>query len=294
LTPEAWRRQACKWQSADGLSDNTIYYDNCRDGGDADWCAYACTDATAGNSWYFESEKEHACDNDDWESDRVIDWDEVNSTFVEIRDGCMNDLNADQCANICDAPEYELIPDDVRELACAWREADNLGDGEIFYTRCRDNGELAWCQYACIDATNGNSWYYDYEREEACDAVASDSDSSDDEEGEEVAADDDGTEAVADSTEADAAADRKRMMKQKMIDMRAHEAKMAAKRSTAGVSLASKGVEVQSESSNAGYYIAGASILSAAAVAFIVMKKKGEKVSSEPLLASDDGFKASM
>ena len=54
------------------------------------------------------------------------------------------------------------------------------------------------------------------------------------------------------------------------------------------------GVDVQSESSNAGYYIAGASLLSAAAVTFIVMKKEGEKVSSEPLLASDDGFKASM
>ena len=179
-----------------------------------------------------------------------------------------------------------------------------MDDDEIFNTRCRDNGELAWCQYACIDATNGNSWYYDYEREEACDAVASDSDSDsdssdDEEEGEPVPAEDDVAEEVvadvaADAAEAVAAADRKRMMKQKMIDMRAHEAKMAAKRSTAGVSLASKGVEVESQSSNAGYYIAGASILSAAAVAFIVMKKKGEKVSSEPLLASDDDFKATM
>lgn len=61
-----------------------------------------------------------------------------------------------------------------------------------------------------------------------------------------------------------------------------------------GARLALKDVVAESESSNAGYYIAGASVLSAAAVAFFVMKKKGEKVASEPLLATDDEFKAAM
>ena len=145
---------------------------------------------------------------------QVIDGDYDDTTFAEIRDGCMNDLNADQCAIICAAPENEIISEDVRSLACVWQEAKDLDESNIFNTRCRAWDELEWCQYVCIDAANGNTWYWDSEVEEACAAVA--------------------------------AADRKRMMNQKMIDMRAHEAKMAAKRSSAGVSLASKGVEVES------------------------------------------------
>ena len=45
--------------------------------------------------------------------------------------------------------------------------------------------------------------------------------------------------------------------------------------SSAHVNLASKGVNTEAESSNAGYYIAGASVLGAAAVAYIVTSKKG-------------------
>ena len=50
---------------------------------------------------------------------------------------------------------------------------------------------------------------------------------------------------------------------------------------SAMVSLASKGVTVESKSSNAGYYAAGASLVAAAAVAFAVMKKRD----------ADDDFK---
>lgn len=71
-----------------------------------------------------------------------------------------------------------------------------------------------------------------------------------------------------------------------MADTQAQEAQLAAK-----VTLANKGIDVQS--SNAGYFIAGATVLSAIAVTFIVMKnKQGDKAASEPLLASDDEFKA--
>lgn len=59
------------------------------------------------------------------------------------------------------------------------------------------------------------------------------------------------------------------------------------------IALATAGVQAES-SSNAGYYIAGATLVGAAAVAFLAMKKKDEKVIEAPLLASDDGFKASM
>ena len=134
-----------------------------------------------------------------------------------------------------------------------------MSDRSIFYDNCFVGGNLDWCEYACIDATNGNTWYHDFMREEACNAVAS-----------------------AGDEEVDA--ERKRMMEQKMAEMRAHE-----------VSLASKSVAVENDSYNAGYYLAGASILGAAAVAFITLKKKGEKVAyEEPLLASDDAIKATM
>ena len=64
-------------------------------------------------------------------------------------------------------------------------------------------------------------------------------------------------------------------------------------RKSENISLATAGVQEES-SSNAGYYIAGATLVGAAAVAFLAMKKKDEKVIEAPLLASDDGFKASM
>ena len=49
------------------------------------------------------------------------------------------------------------------------------------------------------------------------------------------------------------------------------------KLSDAKVSLLSKGnEEVQSQSTNAGYYIAGATLFSAAAVAFLIAKRKEE------------------
>ena len=60
----------------------------------------------------------------------------------------------------------------------------------------------------------------------------------------------------------------------------------------ANVSLASKGV--QTESSNAAYYIAGASLVGAAAVAYLIMRRKDEKAIETPLLAVDDQFKAQM
>ena len=63
----------------------------------------------------------------------------------------------------------------------------------------------------------------------------------------------------------------------------------------AEVSLASKSEAAEHDFYNAGYYLAGASILGAAAVAFIILKKKGEKIAcEEPLLASDDSIKATM
>ena len=55
---------------------------------------------------------------------------------------------------------------------------------------------------------------------------------------------------------------------------------------TGEVSLASKGVVDESQTSNAGYYVAGFSLLSAAAIAHIVIKNKDQKTSSQPLLAT--------
>ena len=65
-------------------------------------------------------------------------------------------------------------------------------------------------------------------------------------------------------------------------------------RSRASVNLASKGVHAEAESSNAAYYIAGASVLSAAAVAYVITSKKGQKTVEQPLIAHDDEFKAFM
>ena len=70
------------------------------------------------------------------------------------------------------------------------------------------------------------------------------------------------------------------------------KSKRSAKLGQAKVSLASKGV--QAESSNAAYYVAGASLVSAAAVAYLVMRRKDEKAIETPLLAVDDQFKAQM
>lgn len=67
----------------------------------------------------------------------------------------------------------------------------------------------------------------------------------------------------------------------------------SAELAQAKVSLAGKGVQAE-KSSNAAYYIAGASLAGAAAVAFLVMKRKNEKANETPLLASDDQFKAQM
>ena len=50
--------------------------------------------------------------------------------------------------------------------------------------------------------------------------------------------------------------------------------------------LAKEGVA--SGESNAGYYIAGASLVGAAAVAFLVMRKQSVKANERPLLAVDD------
>ena len=66
------------------------------------------------------------------------------------------------------------------------------------------------------------------------------------------------------------------------------------KRSSATVNLASKGVHVEAESSNAAYYMAGASVLSAAVVAYVIANKKGQKTVEQPLIARDDEFKAYM
>ena len=66
------------------------------------------------------------------------------------------------------------------------------------------------------------------------------------------------------------------------------------KRSSANVTLASKGVHSEAESSNAAYYIAGASVLSAAAVAYVIANKKGQKTVEQPLIAHDDEFKVFM
>ena len=50
-----------------------------------------------------------------------------------------------------------------------------MSDGYIFYTLCRNNQNVDWCTYACIDARdNGNTWYYEHEMVEACDIAESD------------------------------------------------------------------------------------------------------------------------
>ena len=65
----------------------------------------------------------------------------------------------------------------------------------------------------------------------------------------------------------------------------------AAKEAGADVRLATKGV-AQEHKSNAAYYIAGASLVGAAAIAVMLMSKKEQKANETPLLAVDDEFKA--
>ena len=60
----------------------------------------------------------------------------------------------------------------------------------------------------------------------------------------------------------------------------------------AQVSLASSGIEVENGSSNAGYYVAGASLVAAATVTVVLMKKNVKKEVEQPLLTVDDDFKA--
>ena len=73
---------------------------------------------------------------------------------------CRDVQYAGVCAEFCSA-DSELIPAEWKRQACKWQDADGLTGCEIFYTRCRDNGDADWCAYACIDATNGNTSYLD-------------------------------------------------------------------------------------------------------------------------------------
>ena len=54
--------------------------------------------------------------------------------------------------------------------------------------------------------------------------------------------------------------------------------------------LASKGMNVEQNHSNAAYYCAGATLVGAAAVAFCLLKKRENKENQTPFLASDDDY----
>ena len=139
-----------------------------------------------------------------------------------------------------------------------WNHARRLGEkgvqvgwGRKFEWRdhlsrnCEVEGDLDWCEFACIEAINGNDWYYNSEVVFACDAS--------------------GYEGNYDEFKTDDDDDDEEFVSFKRI----HEANYDTKR-VAEVSLADKGVAVENSSSNAGYYIAGVSLLSAATVVYIV------------------------
>lgn len=49
--------------NAPDMTDSEIFYTNCQDNADTDWCMYSCIDGP-NNTWYFDSEVEYACNND--------------------------------------------------------------------------------------------------------------------------------------------------------------------------------------------------------------------------------------
>ena len=59
---------------------------------------------------------------------------------------------------------------------------------------------------------------------------------------------------------------------------------------SADMTLASKGMNVERNHSNAAYYCAGATLVGAAAVAFCLLKKRENKENQTPFLASDDDY----
>ena len=205
------------------MSEDDVFYTECRDNGNQFYCEYACYDATViNNVWYWSSERDRACD---WSA-------------------CAIDQDVAACARTCALESYNS---DVTRQACKWQEVEHsMQKWEWYYDYCATDQDLDWCEWSCTDAQSGNTWYTTGEEAFACDPSW-------------------------DSV-------RKSMRSTKLAQ--------------AKVSLASKGV--QAESSNAAYYIAGASLVGAAAVAYLVMRKKDEKAIETPLLAVDDQFKAQM
>ena len=155
---------------------------------------------------------------------------------------CRNDNDIDECDTFCQTAS-EITPDDWVRKACKWVEAENLNEEIIYLDNCEVEGDLDWCEFACIEAINGNDWYYNSEVVFACDASGYEGNY------DEFKTDDDDQEFVS--------------------FKRIHEANYDAKR-VAEVSLADKDVAVENSSSNSGYYIAGVSLLSAATVVYIV------------------------
>ena len=207
------------------MSEDDVFYTECRDNGNQFYCEYACYDATViNNVWYWSHERDRACD---WSA-------------------CAIDQDVAACARTCALESYNS---DVTRQACKWQEVEHsMQKWEWYYDYCVADQDLDWCEWSCTDAQSGeyNWWYSAEELEFACNPSFDD----------------------------------------------AWRSKRSAKLGQAKVRLAAKGV--QAESSNAAYYVAGTYLVGAAAVAFLVMRRKDTKAIETPLLAVDDQFKAQM
>ena len=78
------------------MSDNMIFYTECRANGNVDWCTYACIDARDNqNDWYYESERDEACLSEQW-----YDYGPV-ATEGYTWENCRIDQNATACFEFC-------------------------------------------------------------------------------------------------------------------------------------------------------------------------------------------------
>ena len=120
---------ACKWREAATQTIDTTYR-LCTQG-DADWCAYCCTDAENGNPWYsLDGRQEYACSNntpaEDTEHDYTVE--EVTTLW----DLCNNQLQSDVCAYICEDQIDFLLTSSALDKACLWSQAAYNDEYDIY------------------------------------------------------------------------------------------------------------------------------------------------------------------
>ena len=157
---------SCIWANVttNDMSESDVFYTECQDNNNIAWCTYACIDARDnGNSWYFDYEKEEACANETFYDDGPTLAEAANSTWS----ACRNDQDLDACYDVYYSGNPLYDSDSVRQ-AGKWLEASMLDEWVWYYQRCVNDRDLDWCEWSCVDATNGNIWYTDAEKEFAC------------------------------------------------------------------------------------------------------------------------------